>query len=251
MTPLPDPKLPWPIPMAAVALVAEAEGMRLKAYRCPAGVWTIGRGRTTNVKPGDTCTQEQADQWLCDELTGFAHGVQTACTQAPTETELGAMTSLAYNIGIEGFRRSTVLKAHNAGNRQAAGRAFALWNKARVNGALVELPGLTARRAAEAALYLSTTDEPTHMPQAVEAETPLRQSTTIKGGTVIGGAGIVAGLGEAAGSLQGLGEPLKAAKGVLTETLGIPPSWILPLVLVVVAWVLLRDRIERRTEGWV
>ena len=62
LTPLPDPNLSWPIRMAAVALVAEAEGCVWKAYRRPAGVWTIARGRTTNVKPGDTCTQEQADQ---------------------------------------------------------------------------------------------------------------------------------------------------------------------------------------------
>lgn len=88
---LPDSSLPWPIPMAAVALISKAEGCRLKAYKCPAGVWTIGWGRTERVRRGDTCTQERADDWLCDDLRLRADAVRSVCTVAPTDNELGAM----------------------------------------------------------------------------------------------------------------------------------------------------------------
>ena len=76
---LPDSSLAWPIPMEAVALIAEIEGCRLRAYKCPAAVWTIGWGETDGVQPGDTCTQAQADQWLCDDLTDRAAAVRKLC----------------------------------------------------------------------------------------------------------------------------------------------------------------------------
>ena len=56
MMPLPDSGLPWPIPMEAVALIAEAEGLRLKAYRCPAGVPTIGWSSRSSTRP---CSQSK------------------------------------------------------------------------------------------------------------------------------------------------------------------------------------------------
>ena len=108
--PLPDPALPWPIPLEAVALIAESEGLRLRAYRCPAGVWTIGWGETDGVHPGDTCTREQADRWLCDDVIDRTRAVRALCTVEPSPAELGALVSLAYNIGMAGFERSTALR---------------------------------------------------------------------------------------------------------------------------------------------
>ena len=61
---LPDPSLPWPIAMAAVAEIAESEGWSNVAYRCPAGIWSIAWGETDGVRPGDVCTEEQGDRWL-------------------------------------------------------------------------------------------------------------------------------------------------------------------------------------------
>lgn len=250
MTVYPDPKLPWPIPMEAVALIAESEGCRLKAYRCPAGVPSIGWGETQGVKMGDTCTQEQADRWLLEDLQERAGAVGAMCTIEPTPAELGAMVSLAYNIGLEGFRKSTVLRQHNAGNRQAAARAFGLWNKARVHGVLTELPGLTARRAREAALYL-TGDEPAQaMPQAVEAESKVSKSPIAQSGAVTAGAGILAGLSSLGESVGAIKAPLDAAKSVMVDTLGIPPDWILPLVLIAVGVIVVRWRLKQREGGW-
>ena len=248
--PLPDPALPWPIPLDAVALIAESEGLRLRAYRCPAGVWTIGWGETEGVHPGDTCTREQADRWLCEDVTDRTRAVRAMCTVEPSPAELGAMVALAYNIGLTGFERSTVLRQHNTGNRQAAARAFGLWNKARVNGTLTTLPGLTARRAREAAMYLMGDADPASMPQAVEAESSIATSPIARGGVVAAGAGVLEGLrqiGESVGSVRG---PLDAAKGVLVDTLGVPPSWILPAVLIVAGVLVVRHRLRQRREGW-
>ena len=117
---LPDPSLPWPIPMTAVAEIAESEGLSLVAYRCPAGVWTIGWGETDGVRPGDTCTKEEADRWLLEDLTERTRAVRELCTVEPSPNELGALVSLAYNIGLGGLAKSTVLRAHNAGDRHHA-----------------------------------------------------------------------------------------------------------------------------------
>jgi len=114
-------------------------------------VWTIGWGRTTNVKAGDTCTQAQADAWLIDEYDAFeATVLETLGKAKVTPNQLGAMVSLAYNIGVGAFAKSTLLKKHIAGNYAGAAMEFGKWKFA---GREV-LPGLVKRRAAEAALYL-------------------------------------------------------------------------------------------------
>ena len=234
---LPDKNLDWPIAYEAVLEIARSEGCKLKAYRCPAGVLTIAWGRTKGVKAGDTCTQEQADQWLMEDLAEFADGVKRMLARDASSTELGALVSLAYNIGLSGFKGSTVLRKHNEGDRQSAARAFALWNKARVNGVLQVLPGLTARRAREAALYLSEEDQP--MPQAVEPESTLRQSPIAKAGA----ASVLAGLTAGVGAMTDQGQQIAA-------TLGVDPSVGFAIVVVWTGAVSLYQRIKQRREGW-
>ena len=233
----PNQKLAWPIAWEAVAEIARSEGCKLKAYRCPAGVLTIAWGRTKGVKAGDTCTQEQADQWLMEDLAEFADGVKRMLARDASSTELGALVSLAYNIGLSGFKGPTVLRKHNEGDRQSAARAFALWNKARVNGVLQVLPGLTARRAREAALYLSEEDQP--MPQAVEPESTLRQSPIAKAGA----ASVLAGLTAGVGAMTDQGQQIAA-------TLGVDPSVGFAIVVVWTGAVSLYQRIKQRRGGW-
>ena len=174
------------------------------------------------------------------------------------------MVSLSYNIGMgwdprkpkprgakNGFRQSTVLKQHNAGNPQAASRAFGLWNKARVNGALQVLAGLTARRARESAMYLQADDDvPVRMPQAVEAESKLSTTPSVKGSVAAIGTGVVTVLAEAGSSIGGLSEPLGKARALLVDTLGIPTDWILPLALIAVGAAWFYYRALQRREGW-
>jgi len=132
-------------------LVKDFEGLKLKAYRCPAGIATIGYGSTgPHVRMGMTISEAEAERLLRKDVARFEAGVRAAVSSVPTtRNQFSAMVSLAFNIGLAAFQRSTVLKRHLAGNHLGAARAFGLWNKA--NGTV--LPGLTRRRAAEAELY--------------------------------------------------------------------------------------------------
>ena len=258
MTRLPDPSLPWPVPMEAVALVAEFETCRLKAYRCPAGKWTCGWGSTIGVTPTTVWTQEQADRRFCDDMIDFTADVQAMLTVPPSPYELGAMVSLTYNIGpgnpddpkSGGFANSTVRRAHNRGDRAAAARAFALWNKARVNGALTVLNGLTRRRAAEAALYLKEEHQAMKMPQAVEPESSIAASPIAKSGATVTAAGVVTAAAEAQDQLGVVGGMLAKAREVIVGTLGVPTEWFLPALMVIAGVIVVRWRAKQRRDGW-
>lgn len=250
------PALSWAIPTVAVGLIADEEqgpggGPALKAYRCPAGVWTIGFGDTEGVKPGRTCTERQAWDWLLTDIGRRADAVRALCTIAPGPNELGAMVSLAYNIGTAAFAKSSVLKAHNAGDHAAAARAFGLFNKARVNGQLVALPGLTRRRAREAALYLEDAPAATApTPQEVAPQSTLTASPIAQTGTVAGGVAVIDILSKSGDAIGPIGSTLKQAKEIATSTLGIPADWFLPLVLLAVAGVVIWQRAKQRSGGW-
>ncbi len=144
------------INQAGVELIQKFEGLRLDAYQDVAGIWTIGYGHIRGVQHGMHITPEQAQQALQDDLVSAETVVETATTQClPTENQFAAMVSLCFNIGSANFRGSTVLREHAAGNTIVAANAFLLWNKARVDGVLQEVAGLTARRSAERSLYLT------------------------------------------------------------------------------------------------
>jgi lysozyme len=139
-------------PAIAVHFVGQFEGCSLTAYRCPAGVLTIGFGHTGNdVYEGEAITQDEADALLADDLTTFARQIAPLVDVKVTEGQYIAMLSLAYNIGIGNFRRSSVLRLTNAGAKLQAAQSFLLWNRA---GGQV-LKGLVRRRKAESREYLS------------------------------------------------------------------------------------------------
>jgi lysozyme len=134
---------------AGLAIIKQFEGLRLTAYLCPAKVWTIGYGSTgSHVNAGMTITEQQAEALLRRDLARFEAAVAKAAPNA-SPSQFDAMVSLAFNIGTEAFRGSTLLRLHKAGNHSAARAQFARWNRA---GGKV-LAGLTRRRAAEAELY--------------------------------------------------------------------------------------------------
>ena len=150
---------------AGVSLVQEFEGCEERrpdgtfaAYPDPAtkaDPWTIGWGSTgPDVTPGTIWTQQQCDDRLTQDLTSFSAGVSNAIGgAATTQHQFDAMVSFAYNLGIGALQGSTLLKLHKQGQFAAAQAEFGKWNKARVNGVLQPMAGLTRRRAAEAALY--------------------------------------------------------------------------------------------------
>ena len=137
---------------AGVRLVQEFEGCRLDAYRCPAGIPTIGYGATgPDIRMGMVWTQEQADERLAEDLARFAAGVERLVQVDLTDNQFAALVSFAYNVGLGALRDSTLLRKLNAGDYLGAADQFARWNK---GGGRV-LPGLVRRRAAERDLFLS------------------------------------------------------------------------------------------------
>lgn len=136
----------------ALSLIKQFEGCELSAYPDPGtggDPWTIGWGATgPGIKEGVRWTQADADARLTADVARFMAGVVKLAPKA-TDNQRGAMTSLAYNIGLGAFEDSTLLKLHNAGDYAGATAQFGRWNKA---GGRV-LNGLTKRRFAEAKVY--------------------------------------------------------------------------------------------------
>jgi len=135
-----------------VEMVKRFEGCRLAAYRCPAGVLTIGWGETLGVTEGDMWTQQQADAVLRQRVGQFMLATLKRCPQLHAEADgrLAACTSLAYNIGVGAFGVSSVRRKTDRREYPGAADSFLLWNKA---GGRV-LRGLTLRRQAERLRYL-------------------------------------------------------------------------------------------------
>lgn len=138
---------------AGLELIKSFEGCRLKAYRCPAGVWTIGYGHTgRDVVAGLMISQETADELLRDDLAKFEAGVVALVGSSPTnDNQFSALVSFAFNCGLGALAKSSVLVNHKSGRKQAAAASFGKW----VKGGGRVLPGLVRRRAAEKALYLA------------------------------------------------------------------------------------------------
>ncbi|ENI1055666.1 MULTISPECIES: lysozyme [Serratia] len=130
------------------------EQLRLKAYPDPGTggkPWTIGWGHTKGVKQGDRITQEQAEQFLSDDLAVFELTVNSAIKRPMTQNQFDAMVSLAFNIGGSAFAGSTLVKKFNAGDAKGAADEFPKWKN---SGGKV-MPGLVKRRAAEREVFLS------------------------------------------------------------------------------------------------
>lgn len=147
-----ETKIPIGISQRGIDLIKEFEGFRSKAYRCPAGVWTIGFGHTAGVKPGMTVTREQAEAMLRKDLKIYEKHVAEALGDTKTsQGQWDALVSFCYNAGPGNLRKSSMLRLHKQGKFKAAAEAFMAWTK---GGGRV-LPGLVRRRKAERLLYLS------------------------------------------------------------------------------------------------
>ncbi len=141
--------------MTGKDIIKKWEGLRLKAYLCPAGVPTIGYGHTYNVKMGQTISVAQAELFLDHDYQDAEEQVLSLVKVPLTENQLGALTSFVFNLGAGNLRISTLLRKLNLGDYSGAAEQFGAWNKARVNGAMIALDGLTKRRADEKNLFLA------------------------------------------------------------------------------------------------
>lgn len=131
----------------AMAFVKAEETLRLKAYKCPKGVWTIGWGHTGGVKEGDTCTKAQADAWIRSDLQSAQTALAKYINVSVSESQFIALLSLAYNLGAQGVvdKCPKMLRALNAKDYDGAAEEFLDVT----NGGLA---GLVARRRKEADL---------------------------------------------------------------------------------------------------
>ena len=136
------------IGQAGLALIKQYEGCRLAAYRCAAGVWTIGYGHTAGIHSGMTITQAQADAYLQQDIAKFEGYVNNLAyvpiTANLNQNQFDALVSFAFNLGAGNLRKLCK-------GRTAAQIAQAMTQYCKANGKV--LAGLKRRRAAEQALF--------------------------------------------------------------------------------------------------
>jgi len=131
------------------SLLKKFEGCRTEAYLCSANIPTIAWGRTKNVQMSDTCTQEQANDWLDEELEEYeAYIIKYVHTEL-TQNQFDALVCWVYNLGPSNLKSSTMLKVLNEGKMDEVPAQIKRWNKA---GGQV-LQGLVRRREAEALMF--------------------------------------------------------------------------------------------------
>lgn len=199
-------------------LVKKFEGLHkvtedgdVRAYRCPAGKWTIGYGHTRGVKSGLRVSVDECEKLLMEDLHEAGNAVRSAVSVPLSQHQYDALVSFVFNLGAGNFRSSTLLKKLNKGLYEEIPAQILRWNKARVDGQLTELRGLTRRRTAEAALWamdapLAGQEGGDLMPQkpVQEAVKPLAKSKTLAGAGAAGIGTVGSLLGDAATNLESL-----------------------------------------------
>lgn len=132
------------------------EGLRLNAYQCSAGIWTIGLGSTRYadgdpVKRGDKLkSKEEAWELFEHTLTPYEDAVSRGVTVPLNQNQFNALVSFTYNVGVGAFHASTLKRRLNAKDFDNVPNEFLRWNKANNKPVL----GLTNRRISEAGLFL-------------------------------------------------------------------------------------------------
>lgn len=191
---------------AGIDLIKRFEGLELAAYQDIAGIWTIGYGHTgPDVKPGMKISESEAEDLLKKDLKPREHAIESLVKVPLNQNEFDALVSFVYNVGENAFKNSTARARLNRGDYAGAAEALTWWNKATINGVLQPVTGLTRRRAAESALFLTPTNPPIVGDKTKVSEnsrvTPvedsprrgnLAESRTVQGATVAGGAGVAA-----------------------------------------------------------
>lgn len=135
---------------AGLAIIRKSEGLRLDAYYAH-GQWLIGYGHSRTARAGMKITEAQASALLREDVRAFEDGVKMRLAVPVNENEFSAMVSLAYNLGLGGFEKTSVLLRINKGDRKGAAAAFLRYNKA--GGKVLE--HLSHRREEERALFLT------------------------------------------------------------------------------------------------
>jgi lysozyme len=143
----------------AIELIKRFEGYRRHAVQLPDGRWMIGYGHTLTAREGAEVSEADAEALLLYDLITVAHTVNENVFAPTTQNQFDALCSFAFNIGLDNFRRSQVLKRLNAGSPVQAACAMELWRKADFEGERIVVDALVRRRAAEKTLFLTPEGE--------------------------------------------------------------------------------------------
>lgn len=138
----------------ALDIVKHFEGLFLKAYLDPVGIWTIGYGHTgPAAHKGNVITEKEAEDLLREDMSESEDAVDRYVEPSLSQQQFDALVSFTFNIGSGAFSKSTMRKKLNANDFEGAAAEFPRWNKGTVNGKKVVLPGLTRRRKSERHLF--------------------------------------------------------------------------------------------------
>ncbi len=137
---------------AAYTLIQQFEGLRLRAYKCPGGVWTIGYGHTSGVQSGMTISTAEADELLAEEIELCEKQINSLNISL-NQNQFDALVSFLFNVGFGNFSKSTLLlKVKVNPDDNSIMDEFLKWVYSRGK----VLPGLQKRRLAEIKLYYSS-----------------------------------------------------------------------------------------------
>lgn len=230
-----------------IAFIKRWEGVKLKAYLCPANVWTIGVGHTAAMgdpKPvsGMKITEAEADDILRRDLRSIERDVIAAVKVHVNQRQFDTLVSFVFNVGIGAFRKSTLLKKLNANGYDEVPSELMKWTRA--GGRVVQ--GLVNRRKAEADMWrgASTDQKPdADMPQQVDPPRKMRQSKEGNAALLAGGAASITAASDVAKQLQETGDNLTSVLDLLKN-----PNFVV-LVLVVIAagaiWYWRKQRMDK------
>jgi len=143
---------------SAVELIKRFEGYRRKSAQLPDGRWTIGHGHTLTAREGAEVSEQDAEALLLYDLIAISHSINEWVFTPLTQNQFDALTAFAFNIGLENFRRSSVLRRLNEGSLIQAACAMELWRKAEFEGETIVVDALVRRRSAEKTLFLTPMD---------------------------------------------------------------------------------------------
>ena len=140
---------------SAIELIKRFEGYRRKSAQLPDGRWTIGHGHTLTAREGAEVSERDAEALLIYDLIAVSHSVNEWVFTLLNQNQFDALVAFAFNIGLESFRRSSVLRRLNEGSLIQAACAMELWRKAEFEGEVIVIDALVRRRSAEKTLFLT------------------------------------------------------------------------------------------------
>ena len=140
---------------SAIELIKRFEGYRRASAQLPDGRWTIGYGHTLTAREGAEVSEQDAEALLIYDLIAISHSVNEWVFTPLNQNQFDALVAFAFNVGPEGFRRSSVLRRLNEGALIQAACAMELWRKAEFEGEKIVVDALVRRRSAEKALFLT------------------------------------------------------------------------------------------------